>query len=456
MTIFRLTGVLISLLVLSLVGLRDARADEFFRDKLINLGTSGQGGVFFGLGEEICTEVNKARRTTLIRCVASATGGIDYNIQAVSAGDLQVAFALSASTKYLFPKNVRKLVNLYDAPVLMFVKANSDISGPEQLRGKRINIGAPTSTKRAIIGAVLDAAGVSVADLAAVAPMETLTSMGAFCNNELDAMIEVLPVPNASYERLIKECGGRVVSLGDKVIDRVLASEPRFEEARLDLATASLGDEASYRTLGQHVMLISGAQLDREAVKRFRGALMIALDRLSKKNELMQSWDAAYGLKKTDGLPDAADTRAIASINFDDVELTLSATGKAAAKAQAQAAKAQPGAASSPASAKNPALTAPSPAPAPPIAAVPAPVDAPAPAPPGPFGAPAPAPPIPAVPAAPVPAPVDAPAPAPLGPFGAPAQTPATPPPFAATVPAAPDTVPPAATPMPNPPQGAI
>jgi hypothetical protein len=412
MTIFRLTGVLISLLVLSLVGLRDARADEFFRDKLINLGTSGQGGVFFGLGEEICAEVNKARGKTMVRCVASATGGIDYNIQAVSAGHLQVAFAMSASTKYLFPKNVRKLVNLYDAPVLMFVKANSDISGPEQLRGKRINIGAPTSTKRAIIGAVLDAAGVSVADLAAVAPMETLTSMRAFCNNELDAMIEALPVPNASYERLIKECGGRVVSLGDKVIDRVLASEPRFEEARLDLATVSLGDEASYRTLGQHVMLISGAQLDREAAKRFRGALMIALDRLSKKNELMQSWGAAYGLKKTDGLPDAADTRAVASINFDDVELTLSASGKAAAKAQAQAAKTQSGAAGSPAADK-------------PLATV------------GPIAAPTPAPTAPdsaALPAAPVPA-----APVP-----------------ASAVPAAPDTVPPAATPMPNPPQGAI
>jgi len=280
-----------------------ATAEDAFRDKLINLGTAGEGGVFYTLGQEICAEVNEFREKSLIRCVTQATGGIDYNIQAVSSGQLQVAFSFSATTKYPFPENIRKLMNLYDAPIVMIVKNGSGISAPDQLRGKRINIGEPSSAKRRIINIVLENSGVSTSELIKIPPMETPASVQAFCNNELDAVIEALPIPNNYYNKLIKECGGAFIGFSNQFIDAAMSAEPRLEKQQINLEKFGLGNERNYQTVGQSVVLITSSNVDKEAIRRLAVNATTAMKKISKSQLFLTYWNQDYAFKKSGTLP---------------------------------------------------------------------------------------------------------------------------------------------------------
>jgi len=274
-----------------------------FKDKLINLGTAAEGGVFYSLGQDICSELNNQKDQTLIRCVAKATGGIDFNIQAVSSGMLQAAFSFSATTKYPFPENIKKIVNLYDAPIVLIVKKGMGISSPEQLIGKRVNVGTASSAKRRVVNTVLTPAHIKVEQLAPTPPMETPAAVAAFCNNELDAFIEALPIPNNFYTKLMNQCGGEIIQFNETFLDAAIQIEPRLEKQHIDLQSLNLGTEKNFATIGQSVVLITHSKLNDEAVRRLVSSVNQSLKKMSHSEILLSGWDEDYGFKKSGGLP---------------------------------------------------------------------------------------------------------------------------------------------------------
>jgi TRAP transporter TAXI family solute receptor len=279
-----------------------ADSDDVFRDKLIKLGTARESGVFFPLGQHICSEVNLVKEKTLVRCVALPTGGTDYNIQSVSVGGLQVGFSYTATTKFPFPENTRKVINLYKAPITVLVRANLNINQPSDLRGKRVNVGSPTSNIRTLSKIILDTAQLKVGDLTPVKPFEVVDGVEGFCKNEFDVFIAGLSIPNPFYDRIVKECGGQYLTLSPAFADAAIALVPGLEKQTYKVKEAASAEPRDFLTVGQDVCLISSSNVDPEALRRFTLNLAVALKKLSQSEPLVAGWNENYGYEPSSQL----------------------------------------------------------------------------------------------------------------------------------------------------------
>jgi len=68
-----------------------ATAEEQF----ITIGTGGQTGVYFVVGQSICRLVNRGTADHNLKCTAPSTGGSIANINAIMAGDMDMGVAQS-------------------------------------------------------------------------------------------------------------------------------------------------------------------------------------------------------------------------------------------------------------------------------------------------------------------------------------------------------------------------
>jgi TRAP transporter TAXI family solute receptor len=77
---------------LAVVGVGAARAAE---ERFITIGTGGQTGVYYVVGQSICRLVNRETEQTGIRCTAPATGGSVANVNAIRNGEMDMGVAQS-------------------------------------------------------------------------------------------------------------------------------------------------------------------------------------------------------------------------------------------------------------------------------------------------------------------------------------------------------------------------
>ena len=80
----------------------DFIADANAKSRFISIGTGGPTGVYFVVGNSVCRMVHreaaegrKKGRKHGIRCSAPSTGGSNYNIGQIAAGELQFGVAQS-------------------------------------------------------------------------------------------------------------------------------------------------------------------------------------------------------------------------------------------------------------------------------------------------------------------------------------------------------------------------
>jgi uncharacterized protein len=281
---------------------------EQFSDKLINLGTALEGGLFFPLGKELCANINDSMTKSNIRCVAWPTGGVDYNLQAVSNGQLQAAFAYSATTKLPYPENIRKVINLYDAPIAVIFKSKSGIVDPLQLKGLRVNVGEASSPIRALTNVIFDTAGIQITDIIPSTNMEIPAATEAFCKNELDVVIGGLAIPNKYYSKMILECGGMILSFSNDFIQSAIKSKKKLERQEYDLSKINLGNN-KFQTVGQKVILITSSELDSEAIKRFSSLSIIAVKKMSSYEPLLRGWTEEYAYRDIESIQSVPNTK---------------------------------------------------------------------------------------------------------------------------------------------------
>lgn len=65
------------------------------QEQFITIGTGGQTGVYFVVGQSICRLVNRGTADHNLKCTAPSTGGSIANINAIKAGDMDMGVAQS-------------------------------------------------------------------------------------------------------------------------------------------------------------------------------------------------------------------------------------------------------------------------------------------------------------------------------------------------------------------------
>jgi len=244
-----------------------APATTFAFDKFVSLGTASTKGTYYPVGQTLCKFINAGRLDHQVRCVAYSTGGSVYNIQALTSGELDVAITRADLAYKAYKglgqfadlganKNLRTVSNLYNTPVIVTVHKDSGIKGFKDFKGKRINIGNRGSGKRTIADQMFKILGWNNKMFADVRELGTTGMAEAFCNKQIDIMIEAIGLPAKLYNRVTEKCGGVFIDLPKDLVDKFTKQNRFFVESKLSQKLNPHGTH-DVRTLTAKVVLMS-------------------------------------------------------------------------------------------------------------------------------------------------------------------------------------------------------
>ena len=213
----------------------DARA----AGKYITIGTGGVTGVYYPAGGAICRLVNRGARKHGIRCSVESTAGSIYNLNAVRAGELDIAVAQSDWQYHAVrgtgpfrqiggDKRLRSLFSLHTESFTILARADSKIYKLNDLRGKRVNIGDPGSGNRATMEVIMDAKGWNKGTFRIASELKASEQAQALCDDKVDAVVYSYGHPNGAVQEATTTCNVRIIPVVGTAIDKLVQEYPYY------------------------------------------------------------------------------------------------------------------------------------------------------------------------------------------------------------------------------------
>ncbi len=261
------------------------------QEKFITIGTGGQTGVYFVVGQSICRLVNRGAADHGLKCTAPSTGGSIANINAIKAGDMDMGVAQSdwqfhaynGSSQFEGDKfdNLRAVFSVHGEPFTVVARADSEVTNFEDLFGKRVNVGNPGSGQRATMDVVLDAMGKSAEDFALASELKPAEQSAALGDNKVDAIVYTVGHPNGSIQEATSTVDAKLVNVTGDAIDTLVSDNPFYAKATIPGGLYK-GNDDDVQTFGVKATFVTSADVDDEVVytvvkavfdnfKRFQG-----------------------------------------------------------------------------------------------------------------------------------------------------------------------------------------
>ena len=213
------------------------------QERFITIGTGGQTGVYFVVGQSICRLVNRGTADHNLKCTAPSTGGSIANINAIKAGDMDMGVAQSDWQYHAYNgtsefegkqfDKERAVFSVHSEPFTVVARADSGVSSFDELFGKRVNVGNPGSGQRATMDVVLNAMGKSDADFALASELKPAEQSAALGDNKVDAIIYTVGHPNGSIQEATSTVDAKLVDVNGPAIDKLVEENPYYAKATI-------------------------------------------------------------------------------------------------------------------------------------------------------------------------------------------------------------------------------
>ncbi len=179
--------------------------------KFVTIGTGGVTGVYYPTGGAISKLLNKKRDTYGLKVTAEATGGSVFNINALMAGDMDLALAQSDRAYQAWKglsewkdrgpqKNLRGVFTLHSETICLIASVDSGIGKCSNLKGKIVAIGNPGSGTRQNSLDALSICGLKTRDLGQAEGIKAAEGAGLLQDGRLDAYFYTVGHPNGSIK----------------------------------------------------------------------------------------------------------------------------------------------------------------------------------------------------------------------------------------------------------------
>ena len=270
-------------------------------DKFITIGTGGQTGVYFVVGQSICRLVNRGTAEHNLKCTAPSTGGSIANINAIKAGDMDMGVAQSdwqfhaynGTSKFEGDKfdKERAVFSVHSEPFTVIARAD--------LKGKRVNIGNPGSGQYATMQVVMDALGWTMDDFALASELKPAEQAAALGDNKVDAIIYTVGHPNGSIQEAVSTVDAVLVPVQGPEIDKLIADNPFYASATVPGGMYK-GSDADTTTFGVKATFVTSADVDDDVVYQVVKAVFDNFDRFKRLHPAFENLKEAEMIK--DGL----------------------------------------------------------------------------------------------------------------------------------------------------------
>jgi hypothetical protein len=165
--------------------------------------------------------------------------------------------------------SLRTVAELYAVPIALVVRGDARIDALSDLKGKRINTGAPRSPEHLAFDMLMRAKGWSPGDFSLVEELSSSQSLDtmAFCHGTIQAMLHIGVHPNDVFRQLLRLCDARMTSMDDGDIDKLVAGQSAYFPVSIAAGTYASQQEA-VATFGTRVVLVTTEDLDPGTVYR--------------------------------------------------------------------------------------------------------------------------------------------------------------------------------------------
>ena len=261
-------------------------------DKFVTIGTGGQTGVYYVVGQSICRLVNRGTKDHGIKCTAPSTGGSVANLNAIKAGEQNMGVAQSDQQFNAYKgegpfadqgadESVRAVFSVHPEPFTVVARVDSGIKTFDDLKGKRVNIGNPGSGQRATMDVVLEAKGWTKDDFAQATELKSAEQAAALGDNNIDAMVFVVGHPSGSIQEATTTVDSIIVPVDGPEIDGLIEQYPYYAKATIPGGMYK-GTDADTPTFGVAATFVSSTATDEDTIYQVVKAVFDNFDRFKK------------------------------------------------------------------------------------------------------------------------------------------------------------------------------
>ncbi len=295
----------LSLLSASVMATSMAVADE---QKFVTIGTGGQTGVYYVVGQSICKLVNRDIKKHGIKCNATSTDGSVANINAIDAGEQNMGVAQSdwqyhaynGTSKFEGKKKdkLRAVFSVHAEPFTVVARDDSGVKTFQDIKGKRMNVGGPGSGTRGTTEVALKATNLSMDDLALKSELKASEMASSLCDNNLDVITYVVGHPSGAIKEAGASCDSHLVPVTGEGIDKLIAEKPYYAKAVIPGGMYK-GTPEDTETFGVYATFVSSTDTDEETIYQVVKAVFDNFERFKKLHP------AFNNLKKEDMIKNA-------------------------------------------------------------------------------------------------------------------------------------------------------
>ncbi|MGM0584403.1 MAG: TAXI family TRAP transporter solute-binding subunit [Pseudomonadota bacterium] len=260
-------------------------------EQFITIGTGGQTGVYYVVGQSVCRLVNRGSEEHGIKCTAPSTGGSIANINAIKAGDMAMGVAQSdwqfhaynGSAKFEGDafKDLRAVFSVHGEPFNVVARADSGIETFDDLKGKRVNIGNPGSGQRATMEVVMDAKGWTLDDFALASELKSAEQAAALGDNKVDAIVFTVGHPAGSIQEATTITDAKLIPVEGEAIEKLVDENPYYAWATVPGGMYE-GNPDDVRTFGVKATFVTSADVSEDVVYNVVKAVFDNFDRFKR------------------------------------------------------------------------------------------------------------------------------------------------------------------------------
>ncbi|GAB3390692.1 TAXI family TRAP transporter solute-binding subunit [Azotobacter armeniacus] len=253
----------------------------------INILTGGTSGVYYPIGVALSqlygSNIEGAKTSV------QATKASVENLNLLQAGRGELAFALGDSVSdawngveeagFKAPlKKLRAIAGTYNNYIQVVASAGAGIKTLEDLKGKRISVGAPKSGTELNARAIFKAAGMSYEDLGKVEFLPYAESVELIKNRQLDATLQSSGLGMAAIRDLATTMPVTFVAIPAEVVAKI--GSPAYQPGVIPAGTYE-GQSADVPTVAVTNLLVSHEKVSDEVAYQMTKLMFDNLGRLA-------------------------------------------------------------------------------------------------------------------------------------------------------------------------------
>lgn len=253
--------------------------------KFMSILTGGTGGTYYPLGGSFAKII---KDETGIQANVETSGASAENMNSLKQGDAEIAFtqtdiaSYAKSGKLMFKdnkvENVQAIATLYPETIQIVTTEKSGIKSMEDLKGKKVSVGAPGSGTVANAEQILELHGMTFDDIKKQ-DLSFDESTQGIQDGTIDAAFVTAGTPTGAVESLSATEDIVIVPIAGDKIDALIGKYPYYVKDEVPVGTYGLKNAAS--TVAVQAMLVARSDLSEKVVYDITKAIFENLDKVT-------------------------------------------------------------------------------------------------------------------------------------------------------------------------------